>query len=213
MNESQGETRENVLIALNAKFPVMKRLFGIKKIGIFGSLARGTIRPDSDIDIEVEFDQGTENWQNFIGLAGYLEDLFGRKVDLVTRRVLDDFLSDDIDADRIDRTRDRLYISRMTAEFAFLSQQRKDLDFRTFSRDEVVKRAALRSIQVIGECASLISPELQQSHPEIPWTELQGMRTRFTPRYFNPDWVLVWNLIDSGIPVLEPKIRSLAATF
>src|SRR5512137_1192328 len=99
VNKSQGGNREDVLIALNAKFPAMKRLFGIQKIGIFGSFARGTMRPDSDIDIEVEFEKGAENWQNFINLAGYLEDLLGRKVDLVTKRVLDDFLSDDIDTD------------------------------------------------------------------------------------------------------------------
>jgi predicted nucleotidyltransferase/uncharacterized protein with HEPN domain len=213
VNENQGGNREDVLITLNAKFPAMKRLFGIQKIGIFGSFARGTMRPDSDIDIEVEFDKGAENWQNFIGLASYLEDLLGREVDLVTKRVLDDFLSDNIDTDSIDRNRDRIYILRMAAELAFLIQRRKNLDYRTFSRDEVVKRAVLRSIQVIGECASLISPGLRQSHPEVPWIELQGLRTRFTPRYFSPDWVLIWDLIDSGIPLLEPKIRSLAATF
>ncbi len=212
-NEREGGEREEVLIALNEKFPAMKLLFGIRKIGIFGSFARGTMRPDSDIDIEVEFDKEADSWRNFIGLAGYLEDLLGRKVDLVTKRVLDDFLTDDIDADRIDRNRDRVYISRMAAELAFLIQQAKDMDYRAFSKDEVLKRAALRSIQVIGECATLVSPGLAQAHPEVPWAELQGLRTRFTPRYFTPDWALVWDLIDAGIPGFESKIRSIAAGF
>jgi len=213
VNERAGGEREEVLIALNEKFPAMKRLFCIRKIGIFGSFARGTMRPDSDIDIEVEFGKGADSWRNFIGLAGYLEDLLGRKVDLVTKRVLDDFLTDDTDTDRIDRNRDRVYTSRMAAELAFLIQRRKEVDFRAFSQDEVLKRAALRSIQVIGECATLVSPGLKQAHPEVSWAELQGLRTRFTPPYFTPDWVLVWDLIETGIPVFEPKIRAIAAAF
>jgi hypothetical protein len=213
LNEREGGVREEVLIALNEKFPAMKRLFGIKKIGIFGSFARGTLRPDSDIDIEVEFEKGSESWRNFIGLAGYLEALLGRKVDLVTKRVLDDFLTDDTATDRIDRNRDRVYISRMAAELAFLIQRRKEMDYRAFSKDEVFKRASLRSIQVIGDCATLVSPGLRQAHPEVPWAELRELLTRFTPRYFTPDWVLVWDLIDTGIPGFEQKIRSIAATF
>jgi predicted nucleotidyltransferase len=86
----------------------MKSLFGIQKIGIFGPFVRGVICPDSNIEIEVEFAKGAEKWQNFIGLADYLEDLFGQKVDLVTKRVLDEYLSDEIGADCIDR--DRLFI-------------------------------------------------------------------------------------------------------
>ncbi len=213
VNEREGNEREEVLIALNEKFPAIKSLFGIRKIGIFGSFARGTMRPDSDIDIEVEFEKGSESWRNFIGLALYLEDYLGRKVDLVTKRVLDDFLTDDTDADRIDRNRDRVYISRMAAELAFLIQRRKEMDYRAFSKDEVFKRASLRSIQVIGECATLLSPVLIQAHPEVPWAELQELRTRFTPKYFTPEWVLVWDLIDTGIPGFEQKIRSIAAGF
>ncbi|KQC07729.1 MAG: hypothetical protein APR55_00690, partial [Methanolinea sp. SDB] len=73
----------------------MKRLFGIKKIGIFGSVARGDERAESDIDIEVEFEEGSDNYKNFIGLSYYLDDLFKRRVDLVTTRVLSNYLKAD----------------------------------------------------------------------------------------------------------------------
>jgi len=209
--DTGADIREEVMIALNARFPVMRRLFGIRKIGIFGSFARGTMRPDSDVDIEVEFEQGAETWTNFIGLAEYLEDLIGRPVDLVTKRVLEEYLSSDIDEDHARQNRDRVYISRMAAECAFLVSRKKNLDFKGFSRDEGLKRAAVCSIQVIGECAARISPEQKGASPAIPWNQLAAMRSRFTLPYFGPDWVLIWDLIDSGIPELEPRIRSLAS--
>ena len=58
--------------------------FGVKKIGIFGSFVRGEEKERSDIDIIVEFEEGKKNFDNFMNLAFYLEELFGRKVDLLT---------------------------------------------------------------------------------------------------------------------------------
>lgn len=60
----------------------IKTCFGVKRIGLFGSFARGDQLETSDIDILVEFEKPT--FRNFMDLSFYLEDLFGRKVDLVT---------------------------------------------------------------------------------------------------------------------------------
>ncbi|HON80662.1 MAG TPA: nucleotidyltransferase domain-containing protein [Methanoregulaceae archaeon] len=204
-----ADIREEVMVAINARFPAMRRLFGVGKIGIFGSCARGTMRPGSDVDIEVEFEPGSETWTNFIGLAHYLEELLGRRVDLVTRRVLEGYLSDDVNEEHARLNRDRVYLSRMAAECAFLRSRSKDLDFKAFSRDETLKRAAAWSVRVIGECAAHLSPERKQAAPGIPWVQLEGLQTRLSPPYFGPDWVLIWDLIDSGIPEMEPRIRDL----
>ena len=57
------------------------RAFGVRTLGIFGSHARGGARPDSDLDVLVEFERRT--FDDFMGLKLMLEDLFGRPVDLV----------------------------------------------------------------------------------------------------------------------------------
>jgi len=56
---------------------------GVKSLAIFGSLARGEATPTSDIDVLVEFDRPVGLFE-FIRLKLYLEDLTGRRVDLVT---------------------------------------------------------------------------------------------------------------------------------
>ncbi len=59
------------------------RKFGVKRIGLFGSYARGEQGSKSDIDVLVEFDKGKKNFDNYMDLKFYLEKLFGRRVDLV----------------------------------------------------------------------------------------------------------------------------------
>lgn len=75
----------NALGLLREHEPVLKERFGVRKIGIFGSFIRGEERPDSDVDILVEFRRGQETFDHYMDLKFYLEDLFGRKVDLVMK--------------------------------------------------------------------------------------------------------------------------------
>jgi predicted nucleotidyltransferase len=76
-------TKEDVftLLRLNGE---QLRLFGVGRISVFGSFARGEPSDDSDVDILVEFNPGRESFNNFLALAEFLEELFGRKVDLLT---------------------------------------------------------------------------------------------------------------------------------
>ena len=69
------------LLRLNSK--TIKR-FGAKRIGIFGSYQRNQQTNKSDIDLIIEFQSGKKNFDNFINLSIFLEDLFNSEVDLVT---------------------------------------------------------------------------------------------------------------------------------
>ncbi len=67
------------------------RRFGVKRIGVFGSYARGEGREASDIDVLVEFREPT--FKHFMGLVFYLEELLGRPVDLVTVKALSPYIA------------------------------------------------------------------------------------------------------------------------
>lgn len=60
-----------------------KKRFGVGKIGIFGSFVRGEERTDSDVDVLVTFRKGQKTFETSMDCKFYLEDLFGRKVDLI----------------------------------------------------------------------------------------------------------------------------------
>lgn len=72
----------NIIDILRRKDREIKERFHVKRIGLFGSFARGEEKETSDVDIMVEFEQPT--FDNFMKLAFFLEDLLGRKVELVT---------------------------------------------------------------------------------------------------------------------------------
>ena len=64
------------------------RKLGARRVGLFGSFARGEARADSDVNVYVEFEDDKRTYDNFFALHELLEDLFGRRVDLVTDKAL-----------------------------------------------------------------------------------------------------------------------------
>ena len=75
----------DVLALLRQHEPLIKKQFGVAKIGIFGSFVRGEERPESDVDVLITFRKGEKTFDNYMKCKFYLEDLFERKVDLVMK--------------------------------------------------------------------------------------------------------------------------------
>ena len=66
----------------------IRQRFSVREIGIFGSFVRGEHKKTSDIDILVTFLPGRKNFDNYMGLKLYLEDLLRHKIDLVIKETL-----------------------------------------------------------------------------------------------------------------------------
>lgn len=62
--------------------------FGVKRLWLFGSYAKGKQSEKSDIDILVEFEKGKKTFDNYMDLKFFLEDLLGAEVDLITVEAL-----------------------------------------------------------------------------------------------------------------------------
>lgn len=72
---------------INQNFEILKKKFKVNKIAIFGSIARGDNKKNSDIDIMVELYEPISLFA-FIELENYLSKLLGKKVDLTTKKAL-----------------------------------------------------------------------------------------------------------------------------
>ena len=75
-------TREKITNILSEKSEYLTEVYGVKKIGLFGSYAKGTYTETSDIDIIVEFE--TPLGFKFMEFADYLEEILGKPVDVLT---------------------------------------------------------------------------------------------------------------------------------
>jgi len=84
-HKAKGMTPEQIMQRLEQNTNKIRE-FGVRRIGLFGSWARGEGRPESDIDILVEFDR--PGFDCYMELKFFLEDLFGRNVDLVLAETL-----------------------------------------------------------------------------------------------------------------------------
>lgn len=87
-------SQNEILQKLKELKPVLNRDFSVKEIGVFGSFSNGNFSEDSDIDILVEFERPI-GWK-FFSLEMYLEKIFNRKIDLVTKNALKDQIKETI---------------------------------------------------------------------------------------------------------------------
>lgn len=93
-------TRNATLKLIKKNLPYLSEEFGIEKIGIFGSVAKGTAEESSDIDIVVKLKKPIG--LKFIALVEYLENLFHKKVDVLTLEGIKNIRFKDV-ADDINR--------------------------------------------------------------------------------------------------------------
>lgn len=77
---TEALTKKIVLEKMEKAADVIKS-YGVRRIGVFGSVVRGQATSGSDLDVLVEFSEKT--FDNYFGLKFFLEELFGRQVDLV----------------------------------------------------------------------------------------------------------------------------------
>ena len=74
-------------------------------------------------------------------------------------------------------------------------RSRSDLD-----SEQMLGLAVTRLLEIIGEAAGHLSPELQAKYPDIPWREMSGLRNRLIHGYFDVDMDTVWSIVSEDIP-------------
>ncbi len=86
-----ADTKESVFQRIQNERTQLASL-GVKSIGLFGSFVRGDQTPTSDVDILVEFVPEKHTFDNFMEVAFLLEEILGRKVELVTPEALSPYI-------------------------------------------------------------------------------------------------------------------------
>jgi len=78
----------------------------------------------------------------------------------------------------------REYLQHILDEADYLIGQSQELEVGEFLEDETLRRAFVRSLDIIGEAAKRIPPVFAEKHPEIEWRSMAGMRDRLIHGYF-----------------------------
>jgi predicted nucleotidyltransferase len=89
------QTKKDIVLRIAAHHDRLK-LFGVKKLGLFGSFVRNEQNAESDIDLLVEFESHQKTFDNFIHLSFFLEDTLKRRVELLTPESLSPYIGPEI---------------------------------------------------------------------------------------------------------------------
>jgi predicted nucleotidyltransferase len=93
--QNELKNKEQIFKLLQSNNQKIKS-YGVKRIGLFGSFVKNQQTDKSDIDFIVEFEKDKKSYNSYINLIFFLEDLFGRKVDLLTEKSLSPYFGSQI---------------------------------------------------------------------------------------------------------------------
>ncbi|MEA1999467.1 MAG: DUF86 domain-containing protein [Euryarchaeota archaeon] len=101
------------------------------------------------------------------------------------------------------------FLRHILDEVEFLANQCAELQFQELMDDEVLKRASVRSLEVIGEATKNLPEEFKEKYPVVEWKKIAGMRDKLIHHYFGINWDIVWDVIKNKLPDMEKEIRIL----
>ena len=106
----------------------------------------------------------------------------------------------------------REYILHILDETEFLLSRISGMDYETFLNDETLKRAFVRSLEIIGEASKKLPEDIKAMQPDIEWRKITGMRNKLIHNYFGTDYAIVWDVVVNKLAIFRTKLQSLLET-
>jgi uncharacterized protein with HEPN domain/predicted nucleotidyltransferase len=205
------------------------RRWQIAELSLFGSLARGDFRHDSDADVLVTFQEGADHspHDHFV-MIDQLREIFGRKVDLAEERLLSNpyrrhnilldkkilyppaAASRDVIRDGVSRfDRDIGLILDIVKAGRSVIARVEGKTFDEYREDETLRLAVERLLITIGEASRAFSAPFRAAHPEIPWSEIIGERNILVHQYEEIKNDKVWGIATVDVPRLLEELQPL----
>jgi uncharacterized protein with HEPN domain len=85
----------------------------------------------------------------------------------------------------------------------------KDIDFEQFQQDKLRLHAVLHNLQIIGEATKHIPQNLRDSHPDMDWRRIAGVRDIIAHEYFGLKLDTIWSIVQDRLPELRALVSTI----
>ncbi len=103
----------------------------------------------------------------------------------------------------------RVYLEDMLEAIGQIEEYTEDVSIVEFDRDRMRFDAVIRNLEVIGEAAKQIPESVREINPDIEWRKIAGLRDILIHKYFDINKEIVWDVVQTKLPVLKAQIVTL----
>ncbi|MBA4154944.1 MAG: DUF86 domain-containing protein [Flavobacterium sp.] len=98
------------------------------------------------------------------------------------------------------------YLKHIQDECLFIISVSENLLFEDFMEDETLKRAVVRSLEIIGEATKKIPADFKEKWNTFQWKNMAGMRDRLIHDYMGVNYAIVWDVMKNKIPAMNKQL-------
>ena len=102
-----------------------------------------------------------------------------------------------------------LYLDDILEAITRVEEYSAHPDYSSFKQDKKGIDAIIRNFEIMGEAAKKIPSDLRSQYPDMPWTEMMGMRNKMIHEYYGVDTQILWKTIKDNLTQLKPQITKM----
>lgn len=101
------------------------------------------------------------------------------------------------------------YLRHIKDETAFIIEHTGSITEDDFTENLVLRKAIIRSLEVIGEATKRVDFDFRAKYNAVPWREMAGLRDKLIHDYTGVDYPLVWKICTESVPELDFQIEEI----
>ena len=98
------------------------------------------------------------------------------------------------------------FLEHIQKELTFLVTHSATITFQQFIEDDLINRAYLRSLEIVGEASKKVPDEIRYKYREVNWRGMMGLRDVLIHEYFQVDYEVVWEVLQNDVPLAKEWI-------